>query len=73
MGVLVHPVPALEMLDRIGAFRRGGKILVYWPRDKSGWYSVMPGDQIEIEGNTYTIRGILDRPPCYSHLYVDVA
>ena len=71
MDVLVHPVPALEMQERLGTFQLGGKIFVDWPEDPTDWESVVPGDQLEIEGHAFTIRGIRDSPVCYSEIYVD--
>ena len=71
MGVLVHPVPPLEMEKRVGTFHRGGKIFVYWPDCETRWYSVKPGDQLEVEGRTFTIRAIEDYPHCYGEIYID--
>jgi hypothetical protein len=73
MSVLVHPVPALEMEKRTGTFRPGGKVIAYWPQEISGLYSglIVPGDQLEVEGQILTIRAVEDYPHCYSEIYVD--
>jgi hypothetical protein len=32
---------------------------------------IVPGDQLEVEGQTLTIRAVEDYPHCYSEIYVD--
>jgi hypothetical protein len=71
MGVLLHPVPALEMYERTGLFRPGANIVILWPEDCTRWCSATVGDELEIGARRFTIRAIRDNPPCYSEVYVD--
>lgn len=71
MGVLIHPVPALTMQEITGVFRPGGKVLIEWPDDRSGWANVAAGDSIVVAGHELPIRATFDFPPCYAEIYVD--
>lgn len=71
MGVLVRPVPPVEMHEVTGSFEHGGKVMVQWPDDMEGWWAVSPGDQLEVDGRTLTIRKTRDFPVCYAEIYVD--
>jgi hypothetical protein len=71
MNVLVHPVPPLEMENRSGRFHRGGKVFVDWPPDAAGWEAVVPGDRLEVEGKSFTIKAVSSCPVCYGEIYVD--
>ena len=71
MGVIVRPVPPVEMHEIAGRFQHGGKVMVQWPDDRDGWWAVSPGDQLEVEGRSLTIRRTRDFPVCYAEIYVD--
>lgn len=71
MGVVMHPVPSLEMQDLFGRFAPGGKVLVEWSREPEGWHEVLPGDHLVIGDRELTIRGVYECPPCYMAIYVD--
>jgi hypothetical protein len=54
-----------------GRFHRGGKVFVDWPQDAAGWNAIQPGDQVEVDGQTLTIRAVRSSPVCYGELFVD--
>lgn len=71
MGVLVHPVPALEMQELCGTFEPGGKVVLEWPRDIERWRQVVPGDRLLIGDRELTIRRAVEHPHCYIAIYVE--
>src|SRR5690348_4409618 len=71
MGVLMHPVPPLEMQELFGTFVPGGKVFVEWPRKQKGWQEVLPGDRLVVGDRELTIRGAYASPSCYVAIYVD--
>ncbi len=71
MGVLVHPVPPLEMEKLDGKFRRGGRVIIEWPRDQERWWRVSPGDRLVVEGRALPICATFDHPSCYAEIYVE--
>jgi hypothetical protein len=70
MGVLIHPVPRIEMLDRCGTFEDGGKVYLDWAKDVPVWFQIEAGDRLEVDGRAFTILALDEMPVVYSALYV---
>jgi len=73
MGVLKHPVPRSEMRQKFGVDRRGCKIVTQWCRETAEDQPVRAGDLLELNGQTYSIRGARAYPGCYLELYIEDA
>jgi hypothetical protein len=70
MGVLVHPVPRIEFLEKCGEFVDGGKVYLEWSRDLPAWFRVEVGDRLEVEDRAFTIAALDEVPIVYTALYV---
>jgi hypothetical protein len=70
-GVLKHPVPKGEMLQKFGRFKAGCRIETRWPPVSPDDNPVRVGDRLEVAGHTYEIQGVKATPGICMQLYVD--
>jgi hypothetical protein len=71
MGVLLHPVPLSEMMQRCNLDHRGCRVVADWPANAIEDHPVKEGDVVEVADHTYPIRGVKEHPGCYLEMYVD--
>ena len=70
-GVLKHPVPMIEMARMFDIERPAWKVVAEWDPDRRASYPIEAGDQLEIDGTTYSILGVRQFPRCFLEIYID--
>lgn len=70
VGTMLHPVPMSEMARLCGMKRRGYRIVLTWPNCEKD-HLIQVGDTVEVDGRSYPVRAVTERPGCYVEIYTE--